>query len=166
MEGSPVVTSNNSDGIQGDYSGDTTILVKKAFTAELIPDESAEEAYNKVLTSAGAIFPDRDAVDKRIISDTKSGTAQFEGKYYKKEYKLNPDVPCGIIDSQSEVGGWPILKSAEPPGDKDKDGMPDEWETKMKLNPEDAADGNKIAESGYTYMEEYVNGLVEFLITK
>lgn len=42
------------------------------------------------------------------------------------------------------------------------DGIPDTWETAHGLNPNDAADSKKINPStGYAYVEEYFNGLVE-----
>ena len=43
--------------------------------------------------------------------------------------------------------------------DSDNDGMPDEWELKFKLNPQDAADGAQDKDKdGYTNVEEYLNG--------
>jgi len=68
----------------------------------------------------------------------------------------------GIINSQEEVGGWPVLNSTEPPLDSDHDGMPDEWESSMNLNPNDPEDRNKIAFSGYSFLEEYLNELGKF----
>lgn len=65
----------------------------------------------------------------------------------------------GIIDSQEDVGGWPLLKSAPAPTDSDHDGMPDEWEKKNGLNPNDPADGNTVNEDGYTNLEKYLNSL-------
>ena len=38
--------------------------------------------------------------------------------------------------------------------------MPDSWELSHGLNPNDSTDGNTIASSGYTMLEEYLNGLV------
>ncbi len=37
--------------------------------------------------------------------------------------------------------------------------MSDIWEKANGLNPEDPADRNTIAISGYTMLEEYINGL-------
>lgn len=66
---------------------------------------------------------------------------------------------CGIIDSQEDVGGWPELKSLPAPTDSDHDGMPDEWEKKNGLNPNDAADRNQKTSDGYTSLEMYLNSL-------
>ena len=67
--------------------------------------------------------------------------------------------PTGIIDSQNDVGGWPLLQSAPAPVDTDHDGMPDEWERSNRLNPNDAADRNRLHTSGYTAIEVYINEL-------
>jgi hypothetical protein len=67
---------------------------------------------------------------------------------------------AGIIDSQTDCGGWPELKSAVAPQDSDNDGMPDAWEKANKLNPDDATDAVMTAPSGYTWIEEYCHSLV------
>jgi hypothetical protein len=66
----------------------------------------------------------------------------------------------GIIDSQTDVGGWPTLNSLPPPIDSDYDGIPDDWELSHGLNPGDATDRNIIGVNGYTMLEQYLNGLV------
>lgn len=64
-----------------------------------------------------------------------------------------------MIDSQNDVGGWPVLKSIPPPVDSDHDGIPDDWETDRGLDPDDPDDRNVIAEDGYTMLEKYLNSL-------
>jgi hypothetical protein len=45
--------------------------------------------------------------------------------------------------------------------DKDQDGMPDQWETKHTLNPDDASDAAAYTiDKQYTNIEVYLNGLV------
>jgi len=99
----------------------------------------APTAYQQVLAGAGASRPVRDAVDKRIIDEIKTGTGR-------------------IIDDETSVGGWADLKSIPAPADTDNDGMPDAWETKYGLNPKDASDnvGDKDKD-GYTNIEECIN---------
>ena len=71
----------------------------------------SSQVYDHVLTNAGARPADRDAVDKRVVQEVKDR----KGK---------------IIDSQSEVGGWPTLAvnqrifniPSNPNGDSDNDG--------------------------------------------
>ena len=71
-----------------------------------------------VLANAGARPADRDAVDARIVEEVKTGSGR-------------------VIDSQDEVGGWPVLAQnrrvltppANPDGDDDGDGYTnlEEW---------------------------------------
>ena len=63
-----------------------------------------------------------------------------------------------LIDSQTQVGGWPELKAGKVPVDSDNDGIPDEWEIKHGLNPHDASDASQIGKWGYSNIEEYLNG--------
>ncbi len=111
-----------------------------------VPDVSTDDAltaYRRVLADAGATFPERDAVDIRVINQMKSGTGK-------------------IINSVDDVGGWPELRSAGPPADSDRDGMPDIWEKSHNLNPDDASDskGTDLSTEGYTNIEVYLNELV------
>jgi pectate lyase len=118
------------------------VRVNEPFPSGPVTTDSPEAAYQKILAGAGATLPARDAVDRRLMEDIKSGTGK-------------------IINSQDEVGGWPEYKSAEPPIDSDNDGMPDDWEKSHGLNPEGAADGNQDRDGdGYTNIEEYINGIM------
>lgn len=102
-------------------------------------------AYRNVLYDAGASLA-RDAVDIRIVRQVK----RREGKN---------------INSQKEVGGWPTLRSSSQPAsmDTDGDGIPDDVETEMRLNPSDSTDGSAIHihGGGYTNLEVYHNSLVK-----
>jgi hypothetical protein len=103
--------------------------------------QSAAESFELVLARAGASLR-RDAVDARVVDDVR----QRRGR---------------LIDSQSEVGGWPALRSAPAPLDRDRDGMPDAWETAHGLDPSNPADRNADRDrDGYTNLEEYLNSLV------
>jgi hypothetical protein len=111
---------------------------------DLPKTDSHETTYRIVLERAGASLV-RDAVDKRVVAGVADGTNR-------------------LIDSQTEVGGWPELKSKPAPIDSDADGMPDKWEKENKLNPSDPADRNSYAKnSKYTNLEVYLNSLVEHL---
>ena len=112
------------------------------------------------LCHAGASLPVRDAVDSRIIEEVRGGYATYEGQTYK-EQKRQPDLSkkSGIIDSQNDVGGWPVLNSLPAPEDSDHDGMPDEWEKAQKLNPNNPNDRNLTDKDGWTNLERYLNGL-------
>jgi hypothetical protein len=65
-----------------------------------------------------------------------------------------------IVDCTKNAGGYPVLQSGTPPTDSDHDGMPDEWELAVCLNPSDANDRNGDRnDDGYTNVEEYLNWL-------
>ncbi|MBN2367161.1 MAG: pectate lyase [Calditrichaeota bacterium] len=144
--GFPEITKNNwAGGVQGDFW--RYCRVDTPFTAAPVTTQTAEQAYSLVLAHAGAVLPKRDSVDERIIDDVKSGKAS---------------VGNGIIDSQAEVGGWPELLNYDVPSDTDHDGMPDDWELDMGLNPKDPADRNgDLDGDGYTNLENYLNSLVD-----
>jgi len=162
VSGFPDITKDNWKGVQGDYAGEKEMKVDKPFNTKSIRTESPEKAYEQVLFYAGAISPKRDIVDQRIINEVRNGTATYDGRGYEISHDLDTTIVRGIIDSQNDVGGWPVLYSVDPPKDSDNDGMPDDWELKMKLNPNDSEDRNKISSSGYTFLEEYLNELVQF----
>ena len=114
----------------------------KPFEVANITTELASDAFENVLMNAGATLPNRDSVDFRIIADVRNGTGS-------------------IIDSQSQVGGWPNYKSAVAPIDNDNDGLPDEWEIKYGLDPANNLDNNLDNDKdGYTNIEEWLNGTI------
>lgn len=114
---------------------------------------TSEESYEFVLKHAGAsLF--RDAVDQRIINETKTGSTTYKG---------SKTGLLGIIDSQKDAGGWPQLKSLPAPKDTDRDGMPDEWELANGLNPNKADDSLYTLSKEYTNIEVYINSLVSHI---
>ncbi len=111
------------------------------YATSLVSSQSAAEAMEIVLARAGATAPQRDAVDQRVVADVKNGTGS-------------------IIDSPDEVGGYPKLTGGIPPADSDHDGMPDQWERQLGLDPQDGSDGNgDLDADGYTNIEEYLHFL-------
>ncbi|MDZ7722640.1 MAG: T9SS type A sorting domain-containing protein [candidate division KSB1 bacterium] len=162
VEGFPDISADNwSGGVQGGSAVKSIIGVDTPFPFHIETTQSAEEAYADVLQDVGANFPTQDAVDSRILSEVESGTATYEGFYYEAAQGFSDtSVVRGIIDSQDQVGGWPILSSAAAPADSDQDGMPDDWESDNGLDANDASDRNLTDARGYTMLERYINGLV------
>ena len=160
VEGNKDVSTNNwNGGVQTGLSLDK-IKLEKPWPSMPINQQTAEEAYRTVLDHAGAILPERDAVDERIVKEARGGYATFEGASYEKEREVaDPTRICGIIDTQEDVGGWPILNSVPPPKDTDRDGMPDYWEDKNNLDKENPNDRNTIASDGYTMLEKFINNI-------
>jgi len=121
--------------------------VKKRFDAgkyKLTKIESAKKAYESCIKKSGCSLV-RDSVDERLIKCIINKTGK-------------------VIDSQNEVGGWDRHLSVSRPArfDTDQDGMPDAWERKVGLNPNDPADGKKDHNSeGFTNLEQYINSLTQ-----
>ncbi len=151
MDGDKALTKKNFRGLDLSEQGyPKNAEANAAFPIAVpLPEQSAAEAYAAVLKYAGAIIPKRDAVDERVIRETRTGTASGKGVFGKP----------GIIDDPMVVGGWPEYKSTDAPADTDSDGMPDEWEKKNSLDPNDAADRNKPDKGGYTMLEKYLHEL-------
>ncbi len=160
VEGNEKVSADNwNGGVQTEISLDK-IKLDKPWESMPINEQSANEAYELVLVQAGARLPKLDAIDSRIIEEVRGGFATYEGKKYKKENDVvdNSKV-CGIIDSQTDVGGWPELNSTKPPSDRDHDGMPDFWEETMGLDKSNPEDRNTLSSNGYTMLEMYLNSI-------
>ncbi len=134
---------------------------KKAFKIDVphnpgeVTTHSATKAYELVLDHVGASLY-RDAVDKRAIDDTRSGTATIMNG--------GNGSTNGYIDTPSAAGGWPELPTAEAPVDTDGDGMPNAWETEKGLDAANATDGNlKTLDEEYTNIEVYINSIVKHI---
>ncbi len=123
-----------------------------------VTTQTAKDAYLSVMDSSGAILPRRDTLDRRIIRETRTGTATYEDTSYNKAGVTHPS---GFIDSQNTVGGWPTLTSTTYPNDTDNDGLPDWWEAKTSGNDADTTsiNGNSFAGDGYTMLEKYLNAI-------
>lgn len=126
-----------------------------------ISEHSARKAYNQVLAYSGASYR-RDVVDSEVVDDVLKGITKYKG---------SKTGDSGLIDTQSDVQGprpsaWPLLQGTKAQ-DSDNDGMPDEWELKQGLDPNDALDATDYSldkRRYYTNLEVYANSLVESLV--
>jgi len=123
------------------------------FPLVAVATQSAKHAYESVLKSAGAVLPKRDTLDERIVNDVKNRTGRMI------------DVQGGYLHGtayEETVNAWPTLRSLPPPKDSDSDGMPDDWEKKNGLNPNDTSDASITKlHPFYTNIEVYINSLVK-----
>ncbi len=179
IEGEPDVSKDNwtkgiyeqvrikgSDGTYTDATRDS-IRLRTPLDPGVITTHTAEEAYEKVLASAGC-SKWRDIIDERIVKETATGTTTYIGSISKDAARFP-----GLIDipqdtkPKGEDSPWVKLSDggvkAEDLKDTDNDGMPDWWELKNGLNPKDASDGTKttLSKEGYTNLEVYLNSLVK-----
>ena len=154
MYGSPQVTADNWQG----STVKTEAMKAAARWTEgltmLTAEESAEQALETVLAKAGCSLH-RDAIDVRIAEEVRNGSATCKG---------SNGSTGGLIDTQKDAGGWPMLRTEEPQKDTDRDGIPDAWEEAHGLNPKSNADGKtETLVSGYSNLEVYLNDIVKHL---
>lgn len=154
MTSSPDVTADNWKGSSKSKSVAGVDTRWTEGLTSLKNEQTAAEAYETVLAKAGCSLS-RDAVDTRIVSEVRNGNYTYTGSNGAKN---------GLIDTQSDVGGWPELKSAERPKDSDYDFIPDEWETQFGLNPNDPEDARMTTlVTGHTNLDVYLCHLVRNL---
>ena len=118
----------------------------KPFPVTLLP---ALDAYAAVLDDVGADerlkcdgtwIPALDAVDSRVISETRNGSGVSRPP-----------------ENELEVGGYPSYATGVPCEDADRDGLPDAWEQRF-FQCETCADRAAVGRKGYLVIEHYLNG--------
>ena len=177
IEGNERVTKNNWDGgVQPDVKGSLDTALANIRTNQPYPHapvtiQTAEKAYDYVLANAGATLPKRDPVDERVIQTVRTGKTTAKAEPDVAATLANPaynervigeiaaHISKGIITNPSQVGGYPEYKG-QPYKDTDGDGMPDEWELKYGLNPNDPSDAaGDLNGYGYSNIEKFIYGL-------
>ncbi|MCB0494706.1 MAG: pectate lyase [Cyclobacteriaceae bacterium] len=144
LVGNSEVTEDNWKGV---FHFDSIPWIKRSepLKVESVKTETAWEALENVLNNSGASFA-RDAVDKRIVNDFRSGS---------------PSFGTGIIDSQTQVGGYPMLDAGKVKKDEDHDGLPEKWEDKHGLDDHNADDASEnTLDQNYANIEVYLNEIV------
>ena len=174
--GNEAVTQDNwNGGVQPDSQAPVETVLPNIRLAEPHPHaplqiESADGAFETVLTSSGATRPRRDAVDERIVRVVRSGkpettvtdgiTESLAHTGYNDELiqRITSAVAKGIITHPDQVGGYPNYQGT-PYADADGDGLPDGWEVRHKLDPNDPKDATLDNDAdGYSTIEEFIHG--------
>ncbi|TDH28101.1 pectate lyase [Segetibacter sp. 3557_3] len=154
VDGSAEVTADNWKGVtmnQGTDADAQTAKLTSPLPAAEVTTQSATDAYELVLQGAGASFR-RDTMDARIVNDVRNRTGRF--------VDVQGGFPHGTA-YELTLNAWPALKSEKAPVDTDQDGMPDEWESRNKLNLKDAKDAMAYTmDKAYSNVEVYLNGLL------
>jgi len=160
VEGDSTRSADNWSGELGFfYNANPDFRAYEPFPFASVTTHSPHEAFDLVIEHAGATLPRRDPVDERVLEEARTGTATFDGSTeinYRTQYSI--DEPTGIIDTQDDVGGWPEMKSEEPPVDSNGDGVPDDWAIANGFDL-DTPLNKTFAPDGYTYLEKYLHSL-------
>jgi len=107
-------------------------------------DVLADVGANKRISCRGDWIPAQDALDQRIISDALN--------------HVGPSTDTEA-DDPGDFGGLPSFPPGSPCVDRDQDGMPDEFEIRYGLDPDDSSDNQQDPDrDGWVNMEEYING--------
>jgi hypothetical protein len=142
-------TLNGTDA--GSPGGTTKANSANSADTASMPTTSAADTYTTVLANAGCWPNKRDQVDSLVVADLKS--------LGKSGQLWTTQTATGLGNS-----GYGTLAGGTAPVDTDKDGMPDAWETKYGLNPNDPSDATgDFDKTGYTNIEKYINGIVDGL---
>lgn len=155
VDGAAEITGNNWLGVKVGSGKDDITQVKLDAPFDIVPvtTQTAAEAYTLVLQQAGASLPKRDTLDQRIVNNVKQRTGSF--------VDVQGGFPHGTA-YELTVGAWPALHPAPASQDKDKDGMPDQWEKAHQLNPVDNSDASLYTlHKQYTNLEIYLNELAQ-----
>mgnify|MGYP000209318881 CR=1 FL=1 len=160
VEGNIMEGVTGPEGPNGPFKGmnvrgrqNAPVTVPEPFFESYVTTHTASQAYENVLADVGCNVPKLDDHDKRVIQEVRTGTTIYKGS--------RSDLP-GIPDTQEDVGGWEDYPEIHRPADwdTDRDGMPNQWEVKKGLNPNDPADGAVDPDGdGYTNLEDYLNWL-------
>ncbi|MEU4155865.1 cellulose binding domain-containing protein [Actinoplanes sp. NPDC026670] len=151
-------TSAYISGNRGDYDGDANLAngvdvawdrftdvpthASSRFAVPNITTESASAALTKVLANSGAFWWSRDAVDTRVINETKNTSGAVIN--YPNATEWNNAWNASQVNAPS---GW----------DTDRDGMPNTWESANGLNPNSADHNGDADGDGYRNVEEYLD---------
>lgn len=137
--GSVFEQGNVAEGFSTLRGDPQSMYTSARFAYSMRATQSAQEAYNQVVQSAGATWPVRDSVDQRIIANLTQRTGKFLN---------NTDLV------------WPTLASGPVPADTDLDGMADAWEQQQfgtLARGSASSSRDDFDQDGYTDVEEYLN---------
>ena len=161
MHGKSDLTANNwsTSSVHASQNVINSIKESKPYaTDEYQTVQSAQLAFDAVVANAGASFA-RDAIDTRIAKETKDGTYTYNGSNGSKN---------GLIDTQTDVGGWPAYSATAEQinknTDTDNDGIPNWFEDEFGMDKYSVSDGNGkgLDKNGrYTNLEMYLHWLVK-----
>jgi pectate lyase len=154
VDGDASVSNDNSLGVvmgnNGTEADKRNCLVSMVHPVITMPSTDATAAYKLVLKNAGASVK-RDTLDQRIVDDVLNRKGRI--------IDVQGGFPHGTAFAISQTA-WPTLKSKAATKDTDADGIPDDWEIKNNLNPNDNSDAASITlHPYYSNIEMYIHTL-------
>lgn len=138
--------------LTGYPTGDATTILANPYDYPMKNTSlTAQDAYDKIVSSVGASYPRRDQVDNLMISDLMSKGTTATYVYVQTDLTSK----FGFTN-----GGAGHVYGAPAPLDTDNDGMPDAWEEANGLN-KNSADALTVSttQAPYLNIEVYINGL-------
>ena len=175
LNGKSSVNADNWTGTTASASVIANIKETSPFPFEPMSIHSAEDAFTAVTSYAGASYA-RDVVDTRIARETVEGSFTYQGSATTDKngnaLASNKLSRKGLIDTQSDVGGWPEYTynpNDDNLRDSDSDGMPNWFEEQFGLNKSSAADASAktLDKYGrYTNLEMYLHYIVRNIVAE
>jgi hypothetical protein len=148
MEGRYTEAGDNwRDGVILPQDQISEVRLSQPFCESYVKTHEVDELLENILADVGSNHAGWDTIDRRAIEDVRARKATAVGS--------RSDLP-GIIDSQSDVGGWPDLKPGIAPTDTDHDGLPDAWETAHQLDPHTPSNNALLPNAKVTALEVYL----------
>ena len=146
-EYTPVTSQCDGVAIPSNYlRSEPAALPAGAIPFSVIPVDDLDDRIlptigaSKRLDCEGNWVSNRDAVDTRII----------EEGYWNR-------APAFLPYHEDEVGGYPVIGGGGACADTTGDGVPDAWLVRNGLDPAEPI-GSQFHDSGYTFLELYLNG--------
>ena len=134
------------------FNSNDEFLVNERHPAPKIDEVPASALEARMLPHVGASLPRRDATDARLVNQVRNRTGSMIDC-------VSPDDPS---DSKCEIhlDGWPSYETDNiSRTDSDQDGIPDEWESHVGLNPNLGSDAGLLHTSGYSNLERWIHSL-------
>ncbi|WP_308993313.1 hypothetical protein QLS71_014400 [Mariniflexile litorale] len=140
LNGVEIIPENNLEHFE---STPAFLNTRPNIFPEITQQMNATDTYHWIVAHGGASLPVRDEVDHYLIDELTS--LGEKGTIIQNEQDTQ----------QFSLGGPGRIKTAEKPLDSDNDGMPDAFEEQYGLDKTNASDASKIADNGYTNIENY-----------
>jgi len=122
------------------------------YPAPSVTEFDADQLEEPLLANVGALLPQRDSVDTRLVSQVRNREGHIVNC-------VSQDDRPGDSRCDNNLGGWPFMSTGEPRLDSDDDGIPDEWEIEFGLDPNSQDSLEDRNNDGYTNLEDWIHSL-------